>query len=121
MLKENKQTTIKPPVTAKLLREIVRRIVAKINPEKIILFGSHAYGHPNSDSDLDLLIIKKTKLSVSKRFGVVSDALYPRLIPMDFIVRTPEEIKKRLAGFDPFVKEVIGRGKVLYESRLDPY
>jgi|SRR3989339_251354 len=113
---KKKQITIKPPITAKLLGKITKRIVDGINPEKVILFGSYVYGKPNKNSDLDFLIIKNTKLSFSKRFAVVSDALYPRLIPMDFIVKTPKEMSNRL-NFDPFLKEIVTKGKVLYEKK----
>jgi len=110
----NDKETLRPPVDKKLLKEIVRRVVAKIRPEKIILFGSYANGRTNKDSDLDLFVIAKTSLPVSKRFGLISDALYPRLIPMDFIVKTPEEVRERLEGFDPFIKNVLNHGKILY-------
>lgn len=108
---------LRAPINSELLKEITSRIVAKVNPQKIIMFGSHAYGKPTKESDLDLLIIKNTKMSLSERYGMVSDALYPRFFSIDFVVRTPAEIKKRLSGFDPFIKEVLSRGKVLYEKK----
>lgn len=117
MNKQKNGKTIKPPVNDQLLGEIARRIVKKVKPEKVILFGSYAYGKPTKDSDLDLFIIKNTKLPSSKRFGMVSDAVFPRFIPMDFIVRTPQEVNARLNCFDPFIKEVLNRGKVLYEKK----
>lgn len=114
---DNKIKILQPPVDKRFLKEVVRRIVAKIKPNKIILFGSYARGNPNKDSDLDLLVIMNTALSFSKRFGLVSDALYPRLVPMDFIIKTPKEVKDRLEGFDPFIKEIISQGRVLYEKK----
>lgn len=114
---KNKKEILKPPVNRKLLKKITRRIVTKIKPDKIILFGSYANGRPNKDSDLDLFVIKNTSLPPSKRFGMLSDILYPRLIPMDFIVKTPREIRDRLKGFDPFIKEIMNHGKVLYEKK----
>lgn len=117
MSQKNKQKSIlKPPINDNLFNEIVRRVVKKVNPEKIILFGSYAYGKPSKDSDLDLLIIKKTRLPGTKRYSLVSDALYPRLIPMDIIFKTPAEIKQRLSIFDPFMKEIVNSGKILYEK-----
>ena len=116
-MKEKKKRIIKPPVDEQLLNEVVRRMVKKVKPEKIILFGSYAYGKPTKDSDLDFFIIKNTKLPFSRRFGMVSDAIFPRLIPMDFIVKTPKEVQDRLNSFDPFIKEVLTRGKVLYERK----
>lgn len=117
MSRKENFTALKLPINGELIKEIVSRLVSKVNPQKIIMFGSHAYGRPTKESDLDLLIIKNTKLSLSKRYGMVSDALYPRFFPIDFIVRTPAEIKKRLSGFDPFIKEVLSQGKVLYEKK----
>lgn len=108
---------LRPPVNNKLLKEITKRIVTNIKPQKIILFGSYARGNPNKDSDLDFFIVKNTSLAASKRFGLISDALYPRLIPMDFIVKTPREVKERLNSFDPFIKEVFASGKILYEKK----
>ncbi|PIS28371.1 nucleotidyltransferase domain-containing protein [Candidatus Saganbacteria bacterium CG08_land_8_20_14_0_20_45_16] len=113
---EKQKKPIKPPVTASVLADITQRIVEKVKPEKIILFGSYAYGKPGKDSDLDLFIVKKTKLRSKKRYGLVSDALFPRLIPMDFVIRTPGEIKSRLKNFDPFLQDIISNGKVLYEK-----
>jgi predicted nucleotidyltransferase len=118
MKKIKEEKILKPPITSKLLKKISHRIVKKIKPDKIILFGSYAYGNPNPDSDLDFFIIKDTELSFIKRFGWVSDALYPRLIPMDFIVKTPKEVEERLKLFDPFIKEIINNGKVLYEKKI---
>lgn len=115
--RDTQEKILQPPVNRKLLKEITRRLVAGVKPKKIILFGSYAYGRPHKDSDLDFLIIKETRMSVTKRFGLVSDALYPRTIPMDFIVKTPHELEVRLKGFDPFLNEVINRGKVLYEKK----
>ena len=117
MAKAKQNMIIKQPVDAKLLKEITRRVVDKVKPDKIILFGSYVHGKPNKDSDLDLFVIKNTRLPASKRFAMVSDALYPRLIPMDFIVKTPKEIKRRLEAFDPFIKDVLKQGKVLYEKK----
>ena len=116
VMQEGKNKLIAPPVNERVLKEITRRLVKEIKPEKIVLFGSYAYGQPSKDSDLDFLIIKNTKLPASKRYSLVSDVLYPRLIPMDFIVRTPAEIKDRLKGFDPFLREVLDKGKILYEK-----
>lgn len=113
--KENK--ILQPPINKNLLREITRRLIRRIKPEKIILFGSYACGKPDKNSDLDLFIIKKTRIPPSRRFGLISDALYPRTIPMDFVVRTPQEVKNRLKGFDPFLKEILSHGKILYEAK----
>lgn len=99
------------------LKEAVRRIIEKFNPEKIILFGSYAYGQPTADSDMDLMVIMNTEEKPHKRAVPLRKALKGIGIPKDIIVKTPEE-------FDRF-KNIVGtviypaahKGKVLYERR----
>lgn len=99
----------------KSLRPAVQKIVAELKPEKIILFGSYAYGTPNPDSDVDLLVIMKTRASLKDRSWAVSRLLMPRPFPVDILVKTPREIEKALGAKDFFVKEILTRGKVLYD------
>lgn len=98
--------------------KIVRKIVDGYSPEKIILFGSYAYGEPNPDSDLDLLIIKKTSERFIDRLThvrkIVSDP--KRSIPFEPIVLTPNEVKERLAMGDQFIGDIVGNGKILYSA-----
>ena len=105
---------LKMPV-GKSLRRAIREIVEELKPEKIILFGSYAYGVPNPHSDVDLLIVMKTRAALKERSWAVSQLLYPRPFPVDIIVKTPNEIKDALKSNDFFVKEIFTRGKVLYE------
>lgn len=104
------------PVPESFLRDAVRRIVDGLHPHKIILFGSHAYGAPTKDSDLDFLIIMDTQERPARRRMALDELFWPREYPMDFVVLTPEELEKRLSGFDPFLREVTTKGKVLYET-----
>ena len=114
-----RQTRTRPrgfPPVAKTLPPAIKRLVSKLKPEKIILFGSYAYGKPTPDSDVDLLIVMKTKAKTIDRYVVVSNILYPREFPVDIIVKTPKEIKdeeKKKGNF--FLREIITKGKVLYE------
>ena len=103
-------------VTEEILAEIVRRIVAAFTPEKIILFGSYAYGAPSVDSDVDLLVIQKTNLQRVERSVAISELILPRPFPVDILVKTPNEIQDALNKNDPFIKEIINRGRVLYEQ-----
>jgi predicted nucleotidyltransferase len=93
----------------------VQRLVEKLHPEKIILFGSYAYGTPTPDSDVDLLVILQTIKKETDRSWAVSKLLLPRPFPVDILVKTPEEIEKALQVHDPFISEIIKRGRVLYE------
>lgn len=100
------------------LNKIVKQVVDAYEPEKIILFGSYAYGKPDADSDLDLLIIKKTSERFINRLTnlrkIVSDP--KRSIPFGPIVLTPEEVEERLAIGDQFIKDIIKKGKILYAA-----
>jgi predicted nucleotidyltransferase len=99
----------------KSLRPAIQKIVQELNPEKIVLFGSYAYGNPNPDSDVDLLVIMNTKASHKDRSWAVSRLLLPRPFPVDILVKTPREVKEALETGDFFLKEILSRGKVLYD------
>jgi predicted nucleotidyltransferase len=105
---------LKVPV-GKSLRPAIQKIARELNPEKIILFGSYAYGMPNRHSDVDLLVIMKTKSSAKDRSWAVSRLLLPRPFPVDILVKTPKEVEKALEAGDFFLKEILTRGKVLYD------
>jgi len=108
---------LEPPVKKTLLNAILKRLVENLDVVKIILFGSYASGRPTKDSDLDLLVIVNTKEKGIKRYAMVSELLEPRKIPIDLIVRTPQEIRKRSKHFDPFIRDILKTGKVLYEKQ----
>jgi predicted nucleotidyltransferase len=103
------------PVTEEALAEIVRRIVTTLQPEKIILFGSYAYGTPSGDSDVDLLVILDTPTRPAERYLCVSRLLRPRPFPLDIVVRTPAEITRALEKGDAFINQLVTQGRVLYE------
>ncbi len=101
----------------KMLSEIVEKLRNEYEPLKIILFGSYAYGNPNDDSDIDLLILKNTDERRVDRFALVKRIIYnPSCkIPVSPLVYTPNELEERLKMGDDFIKEIIQRGVVLYE------
>ena len=94
--------------------KIADKIAKTMSPEKIILFGSYAYGDVTPDSDVDLLVILKTNLKSAERQRLISKLIYPRSAPMDIIVKTPEEIIKSKNRVDPFINEALEKGKELY-------
>jgi predicted nucleotidyltransferase len=108
------------PISAELLQSIVQRIVVGAAPEKVILFGSYARGNPNSDSDLDLLVIMKTEERFTDRVLAISRLLRPRPFPMDILVRTPGEITSALMSKDRFIQDILAEGIVLYERPTLP-
>ena len=107
---------LEPPVKKALLNNIRKRLVSNLDVVKIVLFGSYASGKPTVDSDLDLLVIINTKEKGIKRYAMVSELLEPRKVPMDILVKTPEEIRKRLKMLCPFTANILKTGRVLYEK-----
>jgi predicted nucleotidyltransferase len=104
--------------TRTVIKRIVERLVAGYAPEKIILFGSYAYGEPHADSDIDLLIIKATRQRFFERLDTVrrvTTGTHPH-IPFEPVVLTPEEIQQRLKAGDQFLSEVLESGEVLYAA-----
>ncbi len=100
------------------LHESVRRIVSHFpRVRKIILFGSYASGKSTSNSDLDLLIVMPTRQRWSNRIRAMNAIFPDRTLPMDFIVRTPQEVRERQTSyFCPFTREILKKGRILYES-----
>jgi predicted nucleotidyltransferase len=97
------------------IQDFVDKVVEEFAPQRVILFGSHARGDATPDSDVDLLVIMPTK----KR--TMQQALDIRLrvsceFPLDLIVRTPKDVKQRLALRDCFRQTIVSEGKMLYES-----
>ncbi len=106
------------PNPKEIIPEVVEKIKENYKPQKIILFGSYAYGKPTKDSDIDLFIIKNTRENRIDRFVNVKRIIYnPDFkIPISPLVYTPKELKKRLKEGDDFVREIISKGDVLYEK-----
>lgn len=100
------------------LPKAVRRIVRALRPEKIILFGSYAYGNPTPDSDVDLLVVMNTRAPRKERFLAVSRLLRPRPFAVDILVKTPQEIRMAIKSGNFFIEEIYTQGKVLYERRI---
>jgi predicted nucleotidyltransferase len=99
------------------LKEAVRRIIENFNPEKIILFGSYAYGQPTADSDMDLMVIMNTEEKPHKRAVSLRKALKGIGIPKDIIVKTPEEFERFKDIVGTIIYPAAHKGKVLYERR----
>lgn len=102
-------------VTRREINAVVRKIVDEFNPEKIILFGSYAYGKPTIDSDVDVLIVMESMDRPAVRAARVYKAVRGKTFPMDILVRTPQELAHRLEIGDFFIKEIVEMGKVMYE------
>jgi uncharacterized protein len=105
------------PVAEQEFRAIIDRLARELQPEKIVLFGSYAYGTPTPDSDVDLLVIFDSGAPYLERYRAVCRLLRPRPFPVDILVKTPAEIEGALSKGDFFIDEILTRGRVLYERR----
>lgn len=97
------------------INKLCEEIAREFRPQKIILFGSHAYGKPEWDSDVDLLVIMPFK-GTPHRQAVAIRSRIEAGVALDLLVRTPQQISRRLAMGDSFIREIMERGKVVYEA-----
>lgn len=93
-------------------------IAREFQPEKIILFGSWAYGKPDAESDIDLLVVMPFEGSPFRQAGTILNNVIQSVgvLPLDLLVRTAEQLNERLAIGDGFMRDILERGKVLYEA-----
>ena len=103
-----------PPVTDEVIAGIARCIVEQFQPEKVILFGSRAWGVAREDSDIDILVIMESDEPWAARSARVSSQCRPRLVALDVLVKTPSEVEARLQIGDHFIKRILSEGRVLY-------
>ncbi|MGQ9610661.1 MAG: nucleotidyltransferase domain-containing protein, partial [bacterium] len=102
-----------------LIDEIVQRLVNAVKPEKIYLFGSHAYGQPHDDSDVDLfIVVNDSDLPIRKKVIECYRALKGLHIPKDIKVVTQTEFTKRSQWISSIERIVAEKGKLLYVSNL---
>jgi predicted nucleotidyltransferase len=97
------------------IQELADRIAMAFRPERIVLFGSYSSGSPTTDSDVDLMVIAEHTGRNREYATRIRNRLHPSF-PLDLLVRTPAELRERLAWRDPFFREITERGKVLYEA-----
>jgi len=104
------------PLSKEILDEVVHRIVDGAYPERIILFGSHAYGVPDKDSDVDLIIVKEDVVSKRKESVRIRKLLRGILLPFDIIVVKPEEFEFYANNWiNSVFAEAKRKGRMLYE------
>lgn len=105
-----------PQIPLAAIRRFARQIAQRFHPEKIILFGSYAYGQPHAESDVDLLVIMPTRNAIDQAIRI--DLAFERPFSLDLHVRTPYQIKQGMkeGDCDWFLREIMEKGKVLYEA-----
>ncbi|MEW6209641.1 MAG: nucleotidyltransferase domain-containing protein [Acidobacteriota bacterium] len=102
----------------KQIRTVCDAIAREFHPEKIILFGSFAYGKPRPDSDVDLLVVMPFEGSPFRQASLILSHVVSAVgvLPMDLLARTSEQVEERLKMGDSFMREIIERGKIIYEA-----
>ena len=95
--------------------EVALRVAERFQPRRIVLFGSHARGTARPDSDVDLLVVMPYPEDPGRMALRLCDVIKPRFA-VDFVVRSPQELRRRLADGDPMLEEAMREGLVLHET-----
>jgi predicted nucleotidyltransferase len=91
-------------------------IARDFKPQRIVVFGSYAYGQPTADSDVDVMVVMPLPKNRSTRPSLSIRRRIRAGFPVDILVRAPDEVARRLRQGDSFITEVMTRGKVMYEA-----
>jgi predicted nucleotidyltransferase len=103
-----------PNIPIGAIRRYARLIADRFQPDKIVLFGSYAYGRPHPESDVDLLVVMPAADETNQAIRIT--LAFERPFPLDLIVRTPQNLRRRLADGNWFLREVMEKGTVLSEQ-----
>ena len=102
-------------VKAQQIHAFVSQVADEFHPERVILFGSYAYGKPTPDSDVDLLVVMPHSGPAALQAAQIRNRIHAGF-PLDLLVRSPETVRQRLALGDHFIEDILSRGKTLYET-----
>jgi uncharacterized protein len=105
------------PIARKEIRQMVRRIVSRFHPEKIILLGSYARGEAGPDSDVDLLVVMPVEGSRREKAVEIGVALHDIRLPKDIIVTTPEAFESRKEIVGTIERPAARQGRLLYARK----
>jgi predicted nucleotidyltransferase len=103
-----------PTIPMAAIRRFAHQIAEKFDPARIILFGSYAYGQPHEWSDVDILVVMPARNQIDQALRIVLAVEAP--FSLDLIVRTPRRLQRDWEDGDWFLREVLAKGKVLYEK-----
>jgi predicted nucleotidyltransferase len=110
----NAAAVARPPLTEAELRDIVGRIVARFNPQRIFVFGSYARGNWREESDLDLMVEMETDLGPQARRAAIRETLWPPPCAIDLLVYTPTEVEERRTSLASIVPAILDEGRIIY-------
>src|SRR3989442_3765050 len=91
-------------VPVRVIRRFARQVAERFQPDKIILFGSHAYGTPHADSDVDILVVMPARHQLEKAWTIQRTIDPPFFVHV--VVRTPYNMEWRLREGESFLREV---------------
>jgi predicted nucleotidyltransferase len=97
------------------IQAFVDELVRRFKPERVVLFGSHAYGSPDDGSDVDLLVVMPHRGHSAQQAAFIRQQVRARF-PLDLIVRSPANIRQRIKMGDSFLHEILSKGKILHEA-----
>jgi len=97
------------------IEDLCARIAREFRPQRVVLFGSYAGGRPTRDSDVDLLVVLPFRGRPARKAAEIRTRVRCRF-PLDLLVRTPAQVRRRLAQNDSFLTDLLGKGWVLYEK-----
>ncbi len=103
-----------PNIPLSAIRRFARKLGERFRPEKIILFGSYAYGTPHEESDVDLLVVTPTRNEINE--SIKYTLAFEPPFSLDLIVRTPERLRRDIEDGDWFLREIVSKGKVIYDK-----
>jgi uncharacterized protein len=98
----------------RVIRRFARQVAERFQPDKIILFGSYAYGTPHADSDVDILVVMPARNELGQAFKIHWTIQPP--FPLHILVRTPRNLTRGLEEGEAFLSEILSKGKMLYEA-----
>lgn len=98
-------------IPMRVIRDYARKVAKLFKPEKIILFGSYAYGTPNEDSDVDIMVVMPARNQIDQACKI--DRYVDPPFPLDLIVRKPKKLAGYLERGESFHTEIVSKGKVL--------
>ena len=106
----------KSTIDRQRIRSFVDEVVRRFQPERVVLFGSYAYGCPDADSDVDLLVVMRHHGEGPEQAARIRRVVQSGF-PLDLIVRSPANIRLRVKMGDSFIREILDKGEVLHEAR----
>lgn len=102
------------------LKPLIIERLKPLNPDKIILFGSYAYGIPTEESDIDLFLLKDLPKEQIRDFRLearskLRDLIFDHHLGIDIVADSMERVKSRMEIVkDQFYEEIMRKGKVIY-------